>query len=137
MTQPKIFITHRHCYDHDYRKLTRSLRQVFAFSDMSVHEHKFDDDDIPTDDLKDRIHQQIKLCNVFIAIGRRYVARAPWCQWEIDKAIQHGKLIATWSPYGHDQAEAPAVVRNYALHLGPFTQGRALATKLHQLGFTI
>ena len=89
------------------------------------------------DFLEGTIANRIKQCNVFIAIGRRYVGRAAWCKWEIDRAIQLNKWIATWSPHGLDPSEAPASVRGYAFHIGPFTQARALATKLRPFGFAV
>ncbi|MBL8618657.1 MAG: TIR domain-containing protein [Deltaproteobacteria bacterium] len=137
MTQPRIFITHRHRYNDHYWTLRHKLRAEFNFQDLSVHDHKFEDDDLPLDFLLGKIDDQIKRCNVFIAIGRRYVGRAAWCKWEIDRAIQLNKWIATWSPHGLDPSEAPASVRGYALHLGPFTQARALATKLRALDFAV
>jgi hypothetical protein len=137
MTQPRIFITHRHRYNEDFWKLRHLLKDAFDFQDLSVHDHKFYGEELPEDFLVGTIDNRIKQCNVFIAVGRRYVGRAEWCKWEIERAIQYNKLIATWSPHGLDPDEAPASVRNYPGHLGAFTQGRALASILRRYAFTI
>lgn len=137
MTQPRIFITHRHRYNDHYWSLERKLRAKFSFHDLSVHDHKFEDDDLPLQFLLSTIDSRIKQCNVFIVVGRRYVGRAEWCKWEIDRAMELGKLIATWSPHGRDPAEAPARVKKYSGHLGAFSQARKLATKLRKYGFTL
>jgi hypothetical protein len=137
MPKPILFITHRHRYSEDFWKLHHSLRESFLFSDQSVHDHRFEDDDLPLDFLEGTIAHRIKICNVFIAIGRRYLGRAPWCQWEIDKAIEYGKLVFTYSPHGLDPVQAPLSVRQYRGHAGHFTQARRLRTQLAAFGYDI
>lgn len=137
MIKPRIFITHRHRYNAHYWNLEQKLRTKFAFDNLSVHNHKFEDDDLPIDFLLSTISNRIKQCNVFIVVGRRYVGRAEWCKWEIDTAMALGKLIATWSPHGKSPAEAPARLKKYSGHIGSFSQARALATRLRNLSFMV
>ncbi len=96
----RLFISHKWKYDDDYNRVIEFLDQAnnFKCANYSVPRHKAFDD-LPVEDLKEELRQQIRPVEVVVILGGMYVSRSDWIQFEIDYAESLGKPILGIKPW--------------------------------------
>jgi MTH538 TIR-like domain (DUF1863) len=94
-----IFISHAWDYSEDYRKIESWLNDApnFTWNNLSVPKH---DPISSKDQLKARLHDQMRPADVFIILGGMYVAHSEWILYEINFARRIGRRIIGIQPWG-------------------------------------
>jgi hypothetical protein len=62
--------------------------------------------------IKQQLSERIKSSDIILGIAGIYASYSEWMEWELDKAIEHGKPILGVIPWGHERVSS--VVSNKA-----------------------